>query len=170
MIKKIILIGMVMLVCILNGCGKPIQYNATIIGGTFKESFLKENMTLGAYYENENYDPTDENSHEYLLDETSPRNRTFVVTEQSQLDEMFEVFQFPIDFETKMLIIYIYTDCYLRAQILESVRLEEDTLKIEFKIKPGKWGYADARQPYQRTLVVELDRLDVETVSVALVN
>ena len=66
---------MAMLMCILNGCGKPIQYNATIIGGTFKESFLKENMTLGAYYENENYDPTDENSYEYLLDETSPRKQ-----------------------------------------------------------------------------------------------
>ena len=82
---------------------------------------------------------------------------------------MFEVFQFPIDFETKMLIVYIYTDCYLRAQMLESVRMEEDTLKIEFKIKPGKWGYADAREPYQRTFVVELDRLDVETVEVALI-
>ena len=170
MIKKIILIGMAMLMCILNGCGKGIHYNATIIGGTFKESFLKENMTLGAYYENENYDPMDPNGNEYLKDNTSPQNRTFVVTEQSQLDEMFEVFQFPIDFETKMLIVYIYTDCYLRAQMLESVRMEEDTLKIEFKIKPGKWGYNDARQPYQRTLVVELDRLDVETVSVALVN
>lgn len=53
---------MVMLMCILNGCGKPIHYNATILGGTFKESFLKENMTSGAYYKNENYDPTDENS------------------------------------------------------------------------------------------------------------
>ena len=159
-----------LLMFFLNGCGKEINYNAAVTSGVYKEDFLKENMTLGAYYKNENYDPEDENSNEYLLDETSPRSRTFIVTEQSQLNEIFESFNTPIDFEKQMLVVYVYTDCYLRAQILESVKLSDNVLKIEFKIESGEPGRGDAREPYQRTFAVMLDKLNVEGVEIALAS
>lgn len=169
-LKRCFIAIITLLMLFLNGCGKEINYNAAVTSGVYKEDFLKENMTLGAYYKNENYDPEDENGNEYLLDETSPRSRTFIVTEQSQLNEIFESFNTSIDFEKQMLIVYVYTDCYLRAQILKSVKLNGNVLKIEFEIESGERGYGDACQPYQRTFAVVTDKLDVELVEVVLAS
>lgn len=169
-LKRCFIAVIALLAFFLNGCGKEINYNAAVADGVYKEDFLKESMTLGAYYKNENFDPEDENSDEYLLDETSPRSRTFVVTEQSQLNEIFESFNTPIDFEKQMLIVYVYTDCYLRAQVLKSVKLNGNVLKIEFEIESGERGHGDAREPYQRTFAVITDKLDVESVEVSLVK
>lgn len=168
--KYFIAMGMVLLMFFVNGCNEKIYYNAVIVSGVYNETFLKKNMTFGAYYKNENYDPENVNDYEYLLDETSPRDRTFIVTEQSQMNDIFESFRAPINLEKQMLVVYIYTDCYQRAQILRTVRLSGDVLKIEFKLKPGKRGYGNACEPYQRTFAVVLDRLDVETVEVDLIR
>ena len=53
---------------------------------------------------------------------------------------------------------------------MESVRLIDGVLKVEFKIKSGKPGYADACEPYQRTFTVLLDGLNVDTVDVVLIK
>lgn len=169
-LKRSFIAVIALLVFFLNGCGKEINYNAAVAGGVYKEDFLKENKTSGAYYKNENYDPEDENSDEYVLDEKSPRSRTFVITGQSQLDEIFESFSTPIDFEKQMLVVYVYTDCYLRTQILKSVKLSDNVLKIKFKIESGEPGHGDARKPYQRTFAVMLDKLNVEAVEIALAS
>ena len=168
--KYFIAMGMALLMFFVNGCNEKIYYHAVIVNGVYNETFLKKNMTFGAYYKNENYDPENVNDYEYLLDETSPRDRTFIVTEQSQMNDIFESFRAPINLEKQMLVVYIYTDCYQRARILRTVRLSGDVLKIEFKLKPGKRGYGNACEPYQRTFAVVLDKLDVETVEVDLIR
>ena len=74
-----------------------LPFNATQdVGGslTFKEDFLKANRIFGTIYQNEN------GEWEWNRDETSPRYRTFIITEKAQLDEIFSVYP-DIDFEKK---------------------------------------------------------------------
>ena len=85
------------------------------------------------------------------------------------LDEMFKDFGYQIDFETQMLIVYFYTDLYMRPQILTQVNLEGRILRINFRTERGKssdpWHH-DATEPYQRLLVVRLDKLSIDNVEV----
>lgn len=175
MFKKIIVLGtiLIMTVSIFYGCEEKkleqIPYNATIINGDFKDSFLSENRIYGTPYKNENWNPEDPTSEEYLYDKTSPQTRTFIVTDQAMLDEMFKDFRYQIDFETQMLIVYFYTDLYMRPQILTQVNLEGRILRINFRTELGKssdpWHH-DATEPYQRLLVVRLNKLSIDNVEV----
>ena len=130
---------------------------------------MSENRIYGTLYKNENWNPEDPTSEEYLYDKTSPQKRTFIVTDQAMLDEMFKDFGYQIDFETQMLIVYFYTDLYMRPQILTRVNLEGRILSINFRTERGKlsdpWHH-DATEPYQRLLVVRLDKLSIDNVEV----
>ena len=149
-----------------SGCetekGEEIMsYNAKIgLGGeiTFKEDFLKANMVYGANYDYENG--------EYVNDEISPKFRTFIITEKSQLDGVFSVYP-DIDFEKEMVVMYIYSSTYnsiYYEEKLISITLVNKNLKIEFKIVGGKPGYGIAHMPQRTFLPVRMDKLNIETV------
>jgi hypothetical protein len=82
----------------LAGCAMingEMKYNAIMVdtGLAFKGDFFKENMTYGAIYQNENWDPEDGFSEMLIEDQTSPVFRTYIITEKDQLDEGFSVFR-----------------------------------------------------------------------------
>jgi hypothetical protein len=140
-----------------KGIGLPLE---------FKEGFLEANRTYGAYYRNE--DSVDWTTR-WKYDETSPKFRTFIITEKARLDEIFSVYP-EIDFEKEMVVMYAYTSMYGRARIITSITLDNKNLKIEFKISEGKPGYADASMPFTRFLVLRMDKLDIDTVEFTLLN
>ena len=94
--------------CASRNLEKDIAHNAISIGGTIKDDFLnKEENRISIAYKNENYNPNDPNSEEYVCDLTLPAYRTIIVTESMLLSEVFE--EAPIiDFETKMLVIVLF--------------------------------------------------------------
>lgn len=164
---KIIAMGVLIIMSsgLFVGCGDN-KYNAVVIesGFSFKSEFLSENMTLGAYYYNENYDAkADESEDEYLRDETSPSHRIFVVKNQDECNLIFSDFQ-QVDFEKEMLLVYCYTDIYSRPRIIKSIELEGTTLSVEFALKQAKPGVGDASMPQCRILIIKMNALDVETV------
>ena len=150
--------------CAFTGCEtikeEIMPFNAILgLGGEirFKEDFLAENMTYGAISENG-------------VDETSPKYRTYIITEKTQLDEVFSVYPV-IDFEKDMVVMYAYTTVYgNRTYKITSVTLNNKHLKIEFKMSEGKPGYKDARSPYTSHLVIKIDKLDIEAVEFKLLN
>jgi hypothetical protein len=147
------------------------KYNAIVVdaGLAFKKDFLMENMTYGAIYQNENWDPDDASSEELIEDQTSPVFRTYIITEKTQLDEVFSVFP-DIDFEKEMIVMYAYTSVYGRKRIITSITLDNKNLKIAFKIAEGKPGYNDASMPQRRFLIIKLDKLDIDTVEFNLLR
>ena len=101
---------------------------------------------------------------------TSPKFRTFVITEKARLDEIFSVCP-DIDFDKEMVVMYAYTSVYgNRYHITKNLTLNNKSLKIDFKISDGKPGYKDATAPYTDFLVIKLDKLDIDTVEFTLLN
>jgi hypothetical protein len=162
------------LLCAFTGCEttegeKMLPYNAMIgVGGplVYKEDFLKVNRTYGTIYWNGIDDPGYAQSYEY--DETSPQFRTFIITEQARVDEIFSVCP-DIDFEKDMVLMYAYTSVYgNRYHIIKSITLDNKNLKIEFKISENESN--DASMPQTRFLVTKMNKLDIDTVEFTLLN
>lgn len=153
--KVVMLIILVFCVIGLFGCSF-IDYNAVIIkeGITYHQEWLNNNQVYGTF----NLD-TDE------WDNSSPKDRTYVITAQEYLDNIFE--QSPsVDFENKMVIVYCYGTIYCREQKLKKVLLEDNVLEIEFNIVSGKFGHADAAMPHTRVCVIVLDKVKTSSVTV----
>ena len=169
--KKLLTIGLAVLLMLcmsisLVGCGK-IEYNATIIkdGINYNADWLNANLTYGTYYPNPDYNPDDEQSESVLIDETSPKSRTYIIKEKTALDEIFEYFP-DIDFTQEMVIVYCFTTIYSRERLLESVKMDENNiLNIEFKSKENN-GRGDAAMPGRAILTIRLDRLDITEVNI----
>lgn len=162
-----IIASLFILLSLLSLFGCKVEYNAVIIdeGITYKTEWLESNRTYGVYYENPSYNPEDEYSENVLTDTTSPKYRTYIVREKSELAEIFS--EAPeIDFEKDMLIVCCFTTIYHRKRILERVQLDEsNVLQIEFKAKAND-GRGDASMPSQGVLVIKMDKLDIENVQV----
>jgi hypothetical protein len=126
-----------------------------------KEDFLKANRTYGASYWNENGIME--------RDLTSPKFRTYIITEKARLDEILSVCP-EIDFEKEMVVMYAYTSTNGRARKIISVTLDNKNLKIEFKFVEGIPGYKDGKMPETEFLVLRMDKLDIDTVEFTLLN
>jgi len=153
------------LLCAFSSCETTkdeeiLPFNAIIGAGgplTYKEDFLKANKTYGSYNFNGNR----------VDDETSPKFRTFIITEKARMNEIFSFYP-DIDFEKDMLVMYAYTSVYNRQQIIKSITIDNKNLIIEFKIADAKPGYKDASMPQTRFLVVRMNKLDIDTVEFTL--
>jgi len=141
-----------------KGIGLPLAY---------REDFLKANRTYGAYYWNGNGDPNDSINWEY--DETSPRYRTFIITEKARLDEIFSVYP-AVDFEKEMVVMYVYTSTHGGGIKITSVTLVGKNLKIDFKPARGKPGYNNETTPQTSFLALRMDKLDIDTVEFNLLR
>lgn len=153
-----------MCVCICAGC---VQYNAVIYSNAdkwIKQDFLKENR-VKAYYVNDSYDEgVTDISDKYVYDDVSPSSRTFIINEKDEFDEVFTKFDCSVNFESEMILLYIFGDIYpSRYYELADTVLEENTLVIKYKIMRNNTD--DAVMPYQRALAVKLDKLNVNKVN-----
>ena len=155
------------------GGEEMLPFNAMIGAGgplAYKEEFLKTNRTYGVKYPNENWNPEDGSSPKGFIDLTSPKFRTFIITEKARLDEIFSVCP-EIDFEKEMVVMYAFTSVYNGRDLkITSITLDNKNLKIEFKYVEGKPGHKDASSPQTRFFVIKMDKLDMDTVEFTLLN
>ena len=164
--KKLLILGLAILFA---GCETTkdeglLPFNAMLGAGghlEYREDFLKINRTYGAIYKNEDGD--------IVEDLTSPRFRTFIITEIAQMDEIFSVYP-DINFEKDMIVVHFYTSSIGREIIITNITLNNKNLKISFKYSKGKTGYADASSPQTRFLVLKLDKLDIDMIEFKLLN
>ena len=142
-----------------------VRYHATVIdtGIEFTDEFLKGSITYGAWRENENYDPDDETSVDGWYDDKSPETRTYILSEQGEADNIFDLSP-KFDFEKERVIVYCWTEIYIRKVILKSVKTDGDTLKIKFTLKKPGWNVGDATMPQRRILVIRLKKVSFSSV------
>lgn len=161
----IVTVVFVLIISMSFGCGN--KYSAVIVESElqFTNNFLKNSITYGAYYRNENFNSEkDEWDEEWLYDTVSPKTRTYIIGGKFELNEIFSAFP-KVDLEKEMVIVYCYTSCYGRSRILKDIQRGDDLiLKIKFTIKKGRCGYADASMPQRRILVLKMDKLEVKSV------
>ena len=94
-----------------------------------------------------------------------PESRTFIVTDRKNFERIFadDFSEFEIDFDSEMLIVYTFTTYYVLPAKIADIEWKEKTLTVNYNIEliPGA---GSARAPFQRWLVVKLDKLDITTV------
>ena len=142
------------------GCQKN-KYNAKIYNSAenlFLNSFLEENKVKGAYYKNPDY--PDDADKKYYYDETSPAYRTFIVNNPDDYSLFFAGDELGVNFDKEMVLIYIFADIYPnRNYIINNILKEGEKVKIYLKLE--KNNKKDATAPYQRVLIVKMEKLDI---------
>lgn len=161
-------VAVLLAVCIcfmVSACG--VGYHAAVMDSDieFTSEFLKNSITYGAWCDNEDFDPeTDEYGNHGWYDSKSPETRTYIIKEQSEADEIFVKLP-DVDFENEMVLVYCWTEIYIRDVILKSVKADDgDVLKIEFTLKEPSRHVGDATIPQRRILAVRIDKLDISSV------
>ena len=145
------------------------EYGATLLNYRLKESFLKENPVYGVAYTNERYDPAEDNGEfPYLYDETSPANRTFVITEKEQAENIFEdnfIDYDKIDFQKEFFIIYLYASYNEYKKIItDAAKDENGVLKITFESVCSSGS--ETPIPIQNSVVIKINKTDFEAVEI----
>lgn len=160
-----IMCTIVLICCLLGaaGCGDP--YNAELFNDAEQwilDDFLQKNR-VKAYYVNENYDENDEQSERYIYDETAPLTRTFIITDDTVFDEIFQRDSFVVDFTNEMLLLYIHPEIYPgRDYSLKKIAIEGKKVSVLVEIEKRN-GVGDAAMPAQGCLLVKMDKIEIDT-------
>lgn len=138
MLKRIIkiavcIIAVIVCACTLSGC---VKYNAEM------DSYANPYVSVTFVKETES-------------------NSTFIFTEKEEFDKVFTRYEGVIDFDKKMVLLYIFFDCYQRNYYLKSIDIKEQVLTVQYKLEPALPGKHDAVQGYKRCLMVTLDKQDI---------
>lgn len=167
--KIIVLFMMLILSIVLVGCSNDntILYNAVMVNSGsidgvqtvnyFKEDFLLENKVSGVCYKNENYDPTNPESEEYIFDESSPKTITYVLDSLDKYEQVFNK-NYEIDYDKEILILYLFaaTNC---TYSLDSVELNNNNLKITYKSKINV-----TTEPERTFILIKMDKVEFENI------
>lgn len=152
-------IVLLIVLSVFPACGK-VRYNAKIYNmseESFLSSFLEENKVKGAYYKNPDYA---EGSDKYYYDETSPAYRTFIVNNLDDYSLAFAGDELGVNLDKEMILIYIFADVNpCRNYLLNKVVIDGETAKVYFGLE--KSDKKDATAPYQRVLIVKMEKLDI---------
>lgn len=153
--KKILLVFILLLNFTLISC-KSNRYNVLIDNDAksyLTTEFLDENKVKGIYYKNE------EDEYDYL--EEGPNDILIVVDNKEHLNDITNNYNKEIDFEKKVVLIYIFSDIYpSRDYYYRASTLTDNKITIDIKIKSAKRGVGDAAMPGQRVLIITLDKID----------
>lgn len=122
----------------------------------FQETFLSETMVSGSW-----------NAYAEIDDPGAlPPSRTILIDDQAEFDAAFVKCPFDIDLETEMIVVYTLTFTNRRETKIKNISFSDGVLSLELTNKRAKWGAKDTCMPYQRYVVVKLDKLDVDEVKV----
>ena len=138
------------------------KYNAVLYddkSGTVKEwideQFLVKNRVNG-YYKDENGE----------LIKISDRNGPLIhiITEKEYYDEILTKCPLEIDFNTQMVVIYIFSAINNRNYYLKSIECEGGTLHVEMR-EYNSIKY-DTSAPSQRCFLIVMDKVEIVNVEV----
>ncbi len=145
--------------CVFAGCNyNEVKnlYNVVLYDNAvawIDETFLRNNLTAGAYYEDIPNPGT-----------PLPNSRCFIVKSEAEYGEILKEDSLIVDFETEMIIVYTFTIEYILPAKIKSINLVDGNLKIDYEIELIQ-GVGSACQPFQRWFVIKIDKLDVSSVT-----
>ncbi len=147
---KIIILGLAVLIFfgLLTGCSN-IKYNAKLFDDAIE--WINEDFIINNPVEMEG--------------SSNPSDRTFIIKNKEEYNQIFaeNIDELAVDLNNQMVVVYTFSTIYHRDNRLVDLDVEENVLKITYKMEK-KLGVGDASQPYQHWFVVVLDKLDVNSV------
>ena len=122
----------------------------------FQESFLSETTVSGEW-----------NVYAEINDpDALPSSRTILIDNQEDFDATFTDCPVEVDFNSEMIVVYTMTSLNRRETKVKKTKIDDGVLSVELYNKhPEKRG-GDTCIPYQRYVIVKLDKLDVTEVKV----
>lgn len=159
--KVLNLLIFIFFILVLCGCNN--KYNAVLYNHAEKwisEDFL-DNNRVKAYYKNENY--TEEDDDEYIYDEESPTSRTFIITEQDRFSEIFSKYDKSIDLDSEVVVLYIFSDMSSSDYKIKKIYYENQELTIQIKLE--YINTKDSVMPYQRCIMIKMEKLEIESIN-----
>lgn len=103
-------------------------------------------------------------------DTETPISHTFLITDEETLNTLFSSLPdgITVDFEHEMLVVHTYSAIYVRELRIREIVEINDTLTVTLRQKHPAPFVGDACQPYQRVVLVKLDKADVTSVTVEI--
>lgn len=166
---KLVYLGVLifMLLCFFTGCSNR-KYNAKIYSKSndwIKQDFLKNNKVRGAYYFNPDYIAGNDYVEEGYYDDSSPKSRTFIITEEESFNQIFLENKLDVNFDKEIVILYIFCDIYpYRNYYIKTISLKKEVLNITLRLE--KYNKADATMPCQRCLVIKMNKKNLNSINI----
>lgn len=122
----------------------------------FREPFVSENRTYGAFYGDSMLEDTD-----------CPEERAFVIDSQSKFDEIFVDGSGlePLDYRTEMYVLYTFTTLYHRAFLVKEASIADGRLSVQYALQAPDEPVGDAARPFQRFVLIRMAKAEVEQVA-----
>ncbi|MBR2971232.1 MAG: hypothetical protein IKC48_05520 [Clostridia bacterium] len=131
------------------------------------ESYLENNKVYGAHYKIPNYNPDEDGwGSKYYVDETSPKTRTVVITDEEAFNEIFKEGDLDVDYNKEMLILHIFVDIS-PASFYKIAKIElddEQVLRVYYKEKEGTENLLAGMRPNPTCFLVKMKKTDVTAV------
>ena len=122
------------------------------------ETFATENRTYGAFYDDVS-----------LEDASFPKSRVFVIKSQRDMEKIFsdEIDQSTIDYRSEMYVLYTFTTVYRREFLIDSSSVTKEGIVINYSLKSpdSDVPLGDAARPFQRFVLIKMNRVDVENIT-----
>lgn len=156
-----------LLVCaagVLVACDEAKKYHAEFYDDVeefMNDEFLKENRVGNAYYPNEYY--IEGVNERFIYDETSPRTRTFIVTDEEEFAKMFDSFPAEIDFASQMLVVYMFRVINGRNHYLRELTVKDGVLSVKIEEERLPSNLKDTTMPGCRCVAIVMDKTDITT-------
>lgn len=144
---------------------KRIKYDASFYSQAnnyIKYDFLQDNK-VRSYYKNENYvEGVDAWTDEYIYCDDAPSTRTFIIDSDEKYSEIFGGEDLKVDFNEKIIILYIFSDISQREYQLKNISCKNGQLNLN--IKPKSSNKDDSVMPYGRCFVLQINRMNITKV------
>ena len=162
---KIIMAGLALLLIfsLLPGCSN-LRYGAKLYNNVddwIDESFLNENR-VKAYYPNDNYVYGENDS--LIYEETAPSSRVFIITDEDEYNGIFTDSPLDIDFESKIIILYIFPKSSPRDYKLKRMELKDKVLTVEIRLE---WKWKDVKDEGMAApscIVITMNKAEINEV------
>ena len=162
---KIVKVGLALLLIfsLLPGCSN-LRYGAKLynnVGDWIDESFLNENR-VKAYYPNDNYVYGE--NYSLIYEETAPSSRVFIITDEDEYNRIFTNSPLDIDFESKIIILYIFPKSNARDYKLKKIELKDKILTVEMRLE---WKWKDAKDgcmPGPECVAIKMNKAEIDEV------
>ena len=154
MTKKILVLGVavIMSLGLFAGCWNndddgTLPYNAKVLSfsdALFRDDFRNENRLVYG-------------------DESYSADRTFVVREQTEYEQIFaDSHSGTLNFDNEMILLYTFNTSYSKITI-KSLKINSESLQIDLAMtnEKTKTGYSNQAAPRQIWIVLQMDKLDV---------
>lgn len=161
-----------LLVCaagVLTACDEAKKYHAEFYDDLeefMNDEFLKENRVGNAYYPNEYY--IEGVNERFIYDETSPRTRTFIVTDEEEFAKMFDSFPAEIDFASQMLVVYMFRVINSRDYYLRELTVKDGVLNVTLEEEHISPDVADTTMPGCRCVAIVMDKTEISSAAFAV--